>query len=106
MRPRARWLTSPFVLARYPGLLLAIAGAGVILAAAAAAAPVFVSSAGNATLRKGLQPLCPWGAGVLANTYYPAREESRGLVLRFSEADELARTSLAGLRLGPGNVAV
>lgn len=106
MRPRARWLASPFVLARYPGLLLAIAGAGVILAAAAAAAPVFVSSAGNATLRKGLEPLCPWGVGLQANTYFPPEEASRGLALSFSEADHRIRSPLRGLRLDPGIVTI
>jgi len=106
MRPRARWLTSPFVLARYPGLLLAIAGAGAILAAAAAAAPVFVSSAGNATLRKGLQPLCPWGVGLQANTYFPPDTTSNDLTTAFSEADRQIRSSVRGLHVAPGIVTI
>src|SRR5438094_987807 len=105
MRPRARWLTSPFVLALYPGLLLSIAGAGVILAAAAAAAPVFVSSAGNATLTKGLQPLCPWGVGLQASTYF-VTETGNSLSSVFSEADGTVRGRVEGLRLDPAIVTI
>jgi putative ABC transport system permease protein len=106
MRPPARWLISPFVLARYPGLLLAIAGAGVILAAAAAAAPVFVSSAGNATLRRGLEPLCPWGVGLQATTYFPPGEPSAVLATTFSDADLQIRSRLRGLHLAPEIVTI
>jgi putative ABC transport system permease protein len=106
MRPRIPWLGSASTLVRYPGLLLAIVGSGVILTAAAAAGPVFISSAGNATLHKGLDGLCPWGAGLSADTYF-VPYDARGLPTEvppsasFSRADQEIRSRTHGLSLGP-----
>jgi len=106
IRPRLPWLGSPFVLARFPGLLLAVVGAGVILAASAAAGPVFVSSAGNATLRKGLDGLCPWGVGLSAGTYF-APYDAKGRPTKvppsasFAQADREIRSRTRGHSLGP-----
>jgi putative ABC transport system permease protein len=106
MRLRIPWVGSPFVLVRFPGLLLAIVGAGVILGAAAGASPVFVSSAGNATLHKGLDGLCPWGVGLSADTYF-APYDAHGRPTKvlpsesFARADQEIHTRAEGLSLGP-----
>jgi putative ABC transport system permease protein len=106
MRLHLPWLGSPFVLVRFPGLLLAILGAGVILGAAAGAGPVFVSSAGNATLHKGLDGLCPWGVGLSTDTYF-APYDAKGRPTKippsdsFAEANREIRSRADGHSLGP-----
>src|SRR5437667_12560618 len=54
------WLRAPLLLVRFPGLLLAIGSALVILSVAGAASPLFLSSAGNAMRQDGIQATCPW----------------------------------------------
>lgn len=58
------WRKDPFILARYPGLLAAVLGSGLVLAVAAASQSMFVSAAANATLEKNVDQLCPWGVGL------------------------------------------
>jgi hypothetical protein len=60
----APWLKAPILLLRFPGLLLATASAFLILAVASAAGPLFLSSAGNATLQRTLAESCPWDTGL------------------------------------------
>jgi putative ABC transport system permease protein len=67
----APWLRAPLLLLRYPGLLLAVATAVVILAVAGSASPLFLSSAGNATLQRGIAETCRWEVGVKFSTNAP-----------------------------------
>lgn len=60
----APWLKAPILLFRFPGLLLAMGSAVLILAVASAAGPMFLSSAGNATLQRTLAESCPWDTGL------------------------------------------
>src|SRR5881296_3004100 len=62
----APWLRAPLLLLRYPGLLIAVGTAVLILAIAGAASPLFLSSAGNATLQRGIAETCRWEVGVKA----------------------------------------
>jgi putative ABC transport system permease protein len=59
----APWIRAPLLLFRYPGLLVAIGTAVLILAVAGAASPLFLSSAGNATLQRGIADTCSWEVG-------------------------------------------
>src|SRR6185295_17570533 len=54
------WLKAPMLLLRFPGLLVAVTGAVFILAVASAAGPLFLSSAGNQTLRTSIASDCTW----------------------------------------------
>jgi putative ABC transport system permease protein len=47
-------------------LLLSVAGAALFLALASASSPLFLSSAGNAALAKGIEGPCYWGVGLQA----------------------------------------
>jgi putative ABC transport system permease protein len=60
----APWLRAPLLLLRYPGLLVAVGTAVLILAVAGAASPLFLSSAGNATLHRAIAETCAWEVGV------------------------------------------
>jgi putative ABC transport system permease protein len=57
------WLKAPLLLLRYPGLLLAVASSILILSMVSAAGPLFLSSAGNASLHESLADACPWDVG-------------------------------------------
>lgn len=56
----AFWWRTPLLLRRPPLVALAIAGSGLILAMSGAAAPLFVSSAQNATLAQQFASYCPY----------------------------------------------
>lgn len=58
------WTKAPILLLLYPGLLVAIAGAILILAVVGAAGPLFLSSAGNASLRGAVAAGCSWDVGL------------------------------------------
>jgi putative ABC transport system permease protein len=58
------WLRAPLMLVRYPGLLLAIGASLLILAVTSGASPLFLSSAGNASLARELTEACPWTVGL------------------------------------------
>jgi len=58
---------APLLLFRFPGLLLAVVTAGLVLATASAAGPLFLSSAGNGTIAQGLAGACPWNTGLQAS---------------------------------------
>jgi putative ABC transport system permease protein len=72
----APWLKAPILLFRFPGLLLAMASAVLILAVATAAGPLFLSSAGNATLHRSLREMCSWDAGLAMRIPAPLTGES------------------------------
>jgi putative ABC transport system permease protein len=67
----APWLRAPLLLLRYPGLLIAIGTAVLILAVAGSASPLFLSSAGNATLQRGIADTCPWDVGMKLSANAP-----------------------------------
>jgi putative ABC transport system permease protein len=55
----APWRRAPLLLRRSPAVLLAVLAAGLILGAAAAATPLFLSSAANAALARQMEERCP-----------------------------------------------
>src|SRR5215217_7136284 len=59
----APWRRAP-LLRRSPAVLLAVLAAGLILGAAAAATPLFLSSAANAALTRQIQERCPPAVGL------------------------------------------
>ncbi len=64
------WTKAPFLLPRFPGVLVAVLGAVLVLALATAASPLFLSSAGNASLDRQLQhQYCKWNAGFTVSDY-------------------------------------
>ncbi|MFL6249097.1 MAG: hypothetical protein ACJ75N_00960 [Actinomycetes bacterium] len=60
----APWRRAPLLLRRSPAALLAVLAAGLILGAAAAATPLFLSSAANAALTRQIEERCPPTVGL------------------------------------------
>ncbi|MGC9670663.1 FtsX-like permease family protein [Planosporangium sp. 12N6] len=60
----APWWRGPVLLLRRPGVALALAAAGFVAALPAAAAPLFLSSAQDATLHHQLARSCSWDNGL------------------------------------------
>ena len=60
----APWRRAPLLLRRSPAVLLAVLAAGLILGAAAAATPLFLSSAANAALTRQIAERCPPTVGL------------------------------------------
>ena len=74
------WTKAPFLLRRFPGVLVAVLGAVLVLAMASAASPLFLSSAGNASLERQLrQQYCKWNAGFTVSDYGPVYGTQDGL---------------------------
>jgi putative ABC transport system permease protein len=71
------WVKAPLLLLRFRGLLLAILAASFILAVASGASSLFLSSAGNATLAKGVGEICPASLGVQAHASGPVAGQTR-----------------------------
>lgn len=68
----APWLRAPVLLFAFPGLLVAVVAATLILSIASASSPLFVSSAGNATLRNGLSgQVCPYTTALQVSSFGP-----------------------------------
>ncbi|MDP9340658.1 MAG: hypothetical protein M3Q23_00840 [Actinomycetota bacterium] len=63
------WLKAPLVPLRYPSLLVAIFLSALVVAAATAAAPLFLSSAGSSALRGGIERASRWDAGLTVTAY-------------------------------------
>jgi putative ABC transport system permease protein len=57
------WRRGPALLARRPGVALALAAAALVAALPTAAAPLFLSSAQHATLHRQIDETCPWLVG-------------------------------------------
>ena len=55
----APWRRAPLLLRRSPAVLLAVLAAGLILGTAAAATPLFLTSAANAALARQMEERCP-----------------------------------------------
>jgi putative ABC transport system permease protein len=64
----APWRRAPLLLRRSPAVLLAVLAAGLILGAAAAATPLFLSSAANAALTRQIEERCPPTTGLQVRT--------------------------------------
>ena len=60
----APWRRAPLLLWRSPAVLVAVLAAGLILGAAAAATPLFLSSAANAALTRQIAERCPPTVGL------------------------------------------
>lgn len=60
----APWRRAPLLLRRSPAVLLAVLAAGLVLGAAAAATPLFLSSAANAALTRQIEERCPPTVGL------------------------------------------
>jgi putative ABC transport system permease protein len=58
------WVQAPFLLLRFPALLLAVTGALAVLVVAVASGPLFLSSAQNAALEKQLASVSRWNGGL------------------------------------------
>jgi putative ABC transport system permease protein len=65
----APWRRAPLLLRRSPAVLLAVLAAGLILGAAAAATPLFLSSAANAALARQMEERCPPTYGLQVRTF-------------------------------------
>jgi putative ABC transport system permease protein len=61
----APWRRAPLLLWRRPGVLLAVAGGSIVLAASGAAVPLFLSSAGTGAVRVQAQARCPRDTGAV-----------------------------------------
>ena len=90
----APWRRAPLLLRRSPAVLLAVLAAGLILGAAAAATPLFLSSAANAALTRQIAERCPPTVGL--------QVRSNGALGGTVTADEAARApSLHGATAWP-----
>jgi putative ABC transport system permease protein len=76
----APWLRAPLVLLRYPSLFVAVFLSAFVLAAATAAAPLFLSSAGSTALRGGIERTTTWDAGLTVTAYGRVAGPSGGSV--------------------------
>jgi putative ABC transport system permease protein len=65
------WRTAPFVLRRFPGVLVALVAAAALLALAAAAGPLFVSASASAAVGDELRRLTGFGAGAYVRVTGP-----------------------------------
>ncbi len=59
----APWRRAPFPLLRRPGVLATVAGASAVVVAALAAVPLFLSSAGTASIELQAAERCPRDTG-------------------------------------------
>ncbi|TKG72691.1 ABC transporter permease [Prauserella endophytica] len=69
----APWSRAPLMLLRRPVVALAVAVGALLVAMPAAAAPLFLSSAGNATLRQLVDASCTWQTGMHLAGAVPTR---------------------------------
>lgn len=101
MRTRSRWmdpawLKAPLLYLRFPALALSLVAAVAILGATTAAAPLLLSSAGNAALEQELDQLTDEQAGLRVSTfgfinretYGPANEQVEALGERMPSVGE------------------
>jgi putative ABC transport system permease protein len=69
--PDPTWGKAPLLLFRYPQILAGVAAAALILSAASATGPLFLSSAGSVALRDRIQRGSVWDAGLTVVQYAP-----------------------------------
>lgn len=107
----APWRRAPLLLLRRPAVAVAIAVSAAVLGIAAAATPLFLSSAGNATLHLELSQGCQYAAGgtvgvtqrlvpVALDPSYggPARPGTADPAGYYRQRDRIARDVLGGVR--------
>jgi putative ABC transport system permease protein len=103
----APWRRAPLLLLRRPGVALALASAAFVAALPAAAAPMFLSAARNATLHHQIAQGCPWQVAghVSGHLAYdpstgvtPPPDDRAFVAYRERKARELAPAALAGPR--------
>ncbi|MFS8480035.1 MAG: FtsX-like permease family protein [Micromonosporaceae bacterium] len=70
------WRRGPLLLLRRPGVALALAAAAFVAALPAAAAPLFLSSAQNATLHRQIDQTCQWLVGMQVTRNLPLGPDS------------------------------
>lgn len=68
------WSKAPLVLRRFPAILLAVVASALILAVSSAAGPLFLSSAGSASLEDGLARTNPFAAGLSVVVHGPIEQ--------------------------------
>jgi putative ABC transport system permease protein len=96
------WVKAPLILARFPGLLLAILATAVVLGVTSAAGPMFLSSAGSEAVRLeiGERSRASAGLTVVAHGRFrardPAADDLDGRAL-FDRRDAFLREETAGL---------
>jgi len=93
--PSPAFFKAPFLLLRFPGVLVAVLAAALVLGIASASSSLFLSSAGNEALSRELSGLTPTEAGLSVGSYGPATLEMYGradsmLTERTGEIEALA----------------
>ncbi|MGH2702119.1 MAG: FtsX-like permease family protein [Actinomycetota bacterium] len=73
--PSPAFFKAPLLLFRFPGVLVAVVAAALVLGIAAASSSLFLSSAGNEALSRELGALTPTEAGLSIATYGPTSQE-------------------------------
>lgn len=99
------WARAPGALLRYPGLFVALAGGALLLAAAAAAFPLFLSASQSVLLHAGIDDriVTPFGAGISfsrTNVRLDARGPG-GDLLTEEMQDAFDRLAAGGVALAP-----
>jgi putative ABC transport system permease protein len=84
----APWTRAPVLLLSQPAVVAAVAGAMLVLTAAAAAQPLFLSSAGNRSLATQLAERCEWSTGGTLSVDGPAPGLGNAVA---AEADRIPR---------------
>jgi putative ABC transport system permease protein len=108
------WTQAPLLLLRFPALFVAVAAAMSAVAIAAAAGPLFLSSAGNAALRRQAETVTTWNGGLTVAATGPVagrfgRDALGPLTAEglFQSRDSLLRDGVEGLKgLGPAVVTI
>src|SRR4051794_21533824 len=98
----APWRRAPLLLWRSPAVLAAVIGAGLVLGAAAAASPLFLSSAGGAAQARQIGERCQYTVRSVARApvggVLPNRDpDSVGLQTRRDKAVRSASARVPGL---------
>src|SRR5918992_4286270 len=96
------WVKAPQILARFPGLLLAILATAVVLGITSAAGPMFLSSAGSEAVRLEIGERSRSSAGltvVAPGRFRASDPDAEGLDRRelFERRDEFLRQATTGL---------
>jgi putative ABC transport system permease protein len=98
------WRRGPLLLLRRPGVALALAAAAFVATLPAAAAPLFLSSAQNATLHRQINQTCPWQVGMRIATTLPlgpSADPARPVGSGIFERRNAVVADLAAPGLGP-----
>jgi putative ABC transport system permease protein len=100
----APWRRAPLLLLRRPGVVLALAAAAFVATLPAAAAPLFLSGARNATLHNQMAQACPWGVGMHATSSLDFHLPHADLPPEFDARKVLAHREEELVRLAPAGL--